>query len=82
MQSLSWLNNKFSFTSIPLPKVFEEISRQYGIKIKVSEGIDNIYTGTFNKSTSVENVLNLVCRPFNLKFTKKSENEFIISRDS
>ncbi len=81
-QSLSWLNNKFSFTSIPLPKVFEEISRQYGIKITVSGSIDYIYTGTFNKSNSVENVLNLVCRPFDLRFTKKSGSEFIILKNN
>ena len=79
-QTLSWLVNRFSFTSEHLSKVFKEIARQYGIKISIPGDIDNTYTGTFRRSTSVEHVLNLVCRPFNLEFTRKSKNEYIISR--
>lgn len=78
-QTLSWLNNKFSFTSVPLGNVFEEIGRQYGVMIEVPAGIDKIYTGTFMKDSSVENVLNLVCRPFDLSFSRKADNGYIIS---
>jgi transmembrane sensor len=76
---ISWLNNKLSFTSVPLRKVFEEIGRQYGVIISVPEDLDNTYTGTFIKESSVENVLNLVCRPFNLNFTRNADNEYIIT---
>jgi transmembrane sensor len=79
--TLSWLNNKLSFTSVSLEKVFEEISRQYGVLINIPEGLENTYTGTFLRSTPVENALNLVCKPFNLKFTLKSKDEYIISRN-
>jgi transmembrane sensor len=79
-QTLSWLANRFSFTSELLSKVFDEIARQYGIKISIPGDMDNTYTGTFMRSTSVEHVLNLVCKPFNLEFTRKSEDEYIISR--
>ncbi len=78
-QTLSWLQNRFSFTSIPLATVFEEIGRQYGVKITITGELDKRYTGTFNKSDTVDNVLILVCRPFNLKFTRKSADEYIIS---
>jgi transmembrane sensor len=78
--TLSWLANRFSFTSEPLSKVFDEIGRQYGIIISIPGDIDYTYTGTFMRNTSVEHVLNLVCRPFNLEFTRKSEDEYIISR--
>lgn len=79
-QALSWLSNRLSFTSTPIRKVFEEIERQYGVSIQIDEDIDYIYTGNFDKNTSIENVLNLVCKPFNLKFTSKSRDEYIISR--
>ena len=79
-QTLSWLVNRFSFTSEPLSKVFEEIARQYGITISIPGDIDNTYTGTFKRSTSVDHILNLVCRPFNLEFTRMSKDEYIISR--
>ena len=78
---VSWLNNKLSFTSVPLRKVFEEIGRQYGVIINIPEDLENTYTGTFVKDSSVENVLNLVCRPFNLNFTPKSDNEYSITRN-
>jgi transmembrane sensor len=80
-QTLSWLNNRLSFTSVPLRKVFEEIGRQYSIRIIIPPDLENTYTGTFMKDSSVENVLNLVCRPFSLSFSLKSENEYIISRN-
>lgn len=79
-QSLSWLNNMLSFTSIRLTKVFEEISRQYNIHILLPEDLDSFYSGTFRRDTSVEQALDLVCKPFNLTFTRKAENEYIISR--
>jgi transmembrane sensor len=80
-QTLSWINNKLSFTSVPLRKVFEEIGRQYGVLINIPEDIEYIYTGTFMKDSSVENVLNLVCRPFDLEITRKADNEYIITRN-
>jgi ferric-dicitrate binding protein FerR (iron transport regulator) len=78
-QTLSWLNNKLSFTSVPLKKVFEEIGRQYGVLINIPEDLEYTYTGTFMKEGSVENVLNLVCRPFDLEITRKADNEYIIT---
>lgn len=80
-QTVSWLNNKFSFTSVQLSKVFEEIGRQYGVIINIPEDIEHIYTGSFMKEDSVENVLNLVCRPFDMEYTRKAENEYIITRN-
>jgi len=77
--TMSWINNKFSFTSAPLVRVFEEIGRQYGVEIIVPAGLEKTYTGTFVKDNSVENVLNLVCRPFDLNFTRKSDNEYSIT---
>jgi transmembrane sensor len=78
-QTLSWTINLFSFTSVPAKHVFEEIARQYDITISVPEYIDKIYTGAFKKSTSPGDVLNLVCRPLNLTYIRKSQNEYVIS---
>jgi len=81
-QTLSWLTNRFSFTSIPVKHVFEEVARQYNIMISLQGGIDKTYTGTFNKSKSADTVLNLVCRPLNLTFIRKSQNEYFISESN
>jgi len=81
-QTLSWLENKLSFTSVPLQQVFEEIGRQYGVIILIPENLENTYTGTFKRNTPVEQALKLVCKPFNLKFSRKSKDEFNITRNN
>jgi transmembrane sensor len=81
-QTISWIDNMFSFTSVELPEVFHEIGRQYGVKIHFPKDLVNSYTGTFKKGDSVEQTLNLVCKPFNLKFTRMLKDEYIISRDN
>ena len=81
-QSLSWIENKFSFTSVPLQQVFEEIGRQYGVIIEIPGDLENTYTGTFRRTMLIEQSLNLVCKPFNLKFSQQSKDEYIITRNN
>ena len=80
-QALLWMNNKLNFTSVPLTNVFKEIERQYGIYISIPENLVNIYTGTFRIDNPVEQTLDLVCKPFDLSFTVKSKNEYVITRN-
>ncbi|MBN2611261.1 MAG: FecR family protein [Bacteroidales bacterium] len=76
---LSWMENRFNFTSAPLQQVFDEISRQYNIRITIQDKLDKYYTGTFLKQGPVEQTLNLVCKPFNLSYNRISTNEYYIS---
>jgi transmembrane sensor len=75
---ISWIINKFSFTAEPLKNVFNEIARQYGINIKLPEDLEKSYTGTFIKGDSITSTLRMVCKPFDLQFIQKSENEYVI----
>ncbi len=79
-QETDWTKNMFSFTAEPIMCVFNEIERQYDVKISVPKKIDYSYTGYFPKSIGIEQTLNLVCKPFGLTFVKKSGNEFLISQ--
>lgn len=76
--STAWMKNKFVFTSEPIKNVLNEISRQYNIKIVYSSDLNHSYTGNFAKHKDVDQVLNLVCRPFGIKFVKTPENEIHI----
>jgi len=78
-QTISWLENHFGFTSVSLRRVFEEIERQYGIVIKYYSPNEYTYTGTFNRGSSLETTLEIVCRPFNLQFVRKSEKVYEIT---
>lgn len=75
---ISWIDNKFIFTAIPLHMVFEEIERQYNVQITLPEGIYFSYTGYFTKDKSIDEVLALVCKPFGLTFVANSGNSFVI----
>lgn len=77
-QTLSWSNNRLSFTSAPLKDVFEEVSRQYNIKIIFPEEAGFLYTGTLVRDTSAEIVLNLICRPYDLEAVRQTEREYAI----
>ena len=79
--SISWIDNKFIFTAVPLRMVFEEIERQYNIQITLPEGISYTYTGYFTKDKPIEEVMELVCKPFGLTFVAKSGNSFVIVRN-
>lgn len=80
-QSISWIDNKFIFTAIPLEMVFEEIERQYNVSISIPDGINYSYTGYFTKDKSIEEVLELVCKPFGLTFVTKTANSFAVVRN-
>jgi ferric-dicitrate binding protein FerR (iron transport regulator) len=79
--SHAWVNNMFNFTSRPLAMVFNEIGRQYDVKITFSQGLDYSYTGYFTKNRPVEETLTLVCKPFGLTFVRISEKEYEISQN-
>jgi transmembrane sensor len=78
----AWINNEFVFTSTPFIRVIEEIERQYGVTITVKGNPDYLYTGNFPKDTTVENVLTLVCRPFDIQFSVISKGEYQITQNN
>lgn len=78
-QSISWIENKLTFTSVPLRHVLEEISRQYGIVIQIPEDLNYTYTGTFMRNSTVDQTLNMICKPFDLNFSRNTNDEYVIT---
>lgn len=76
--TISWINDMFNFTSVSLTRVFDEIERQYGVTITTNNELNFLYTGFFSKEKPVDEVLNLICKPFGLTFVKKSERNYHI----
>jgi ferric-dicitrate binding protein FerR (iron transport regulator) len=78
---ISWKDNMFLFTAVPVRDVFSEIERQYGITIEAR--IDNytLYTGNFSKNQKVEEVLGYICPALGYKFVRKSEKIYSITPD-
>jgi hypothetical protein len=63
-----------------LSRVIAEIGRQYNVSIGLNIQSDLIYTGYFSKDKPVEDVLNLICKPFGLTFVKKSDRQYLINQ--
>lgn len=80
---ISWKNNIFLFTAVPIREVFYEIERQFGIRIK-TDRLDKhaLYTGNFSRELDVEEVLNYVCIAVDLNFSKSSAKEYVISEQN
>lgn len=73
-----WRDHIFFFTATPIQQVFEEIELQYDIRI-VKKGLGKIpYTGNFKKSNSVDGILNWVCLPLGLEYSKISSKKYIV----
>jgi len=73
-----WKNNLLMFSSVPLRLVFDEIERQYGIRILTPIHLDRRYSGNFALDASVDNVLTLLCMPFDLRYEQTSRNTYTI----
>lgn len=82
---MSWRNHEYYFTNKAIKAVFSELELQYNIFINTENisAIDTLsYTGNFKRDLGIENILNLVCKPFGLEFEKTGEKEYQIKHVS
>lgn len=73
-----WIDNMFSFTSVPLVQVLDEVERQFNIEIEANISNDLIYTGRFSANKNINEILELLCMPFGLEYEKLTEKKFSV----
>ncbi len=73
-----WTDNLIMFGSTPLRLVFEEIERQFGIVIETPTGMQQVYSGNFSLNQPVENILSLLCLPFDLTYERQTGNKYLV----
>lgn len=76
---ISWVNDMFIFTGTPVKTVFEEIERQYGVKVISNDELNYLYTGNFTRNRSANDVVKMVCRSLGLSYQHKNDT-FVISK--
>ncbi|MBI9053511.1 MAG: FecR family protein [Bacteroidales bacterium] len=69
----SWKNGVFYFTNEDLRKVFNEIERQFKVRIITQNLSKRYYTGSFKKN-SLKEALDLVCIPMNLRYSLNDDS--------
>lgn len=77
-QTKAWFSNRLEFTSQPLKEVFKYIEILYDIEIIIQQDVFQEYTGSFDKPSSADEALKLICRPFNLKVEKLAKKKYRI----
>lgn len=81
----AWLNSEFYYESEPLDQVFFDLELQYDVEFEFEKGLKLnrfIYSGYYKKDHSIENVLNLVCKPFGIKYEKIAKGKYLILYDN
>jgi transmembrane sensor len=76
--ALDWTEGKFIFTQEPLKNVLAEIGRRYGVEFENIDNLNEPYTGYFKRQKDIENVLNIVCKPFNIEYKKLPSGAYTI----
>ncbi len=80
----AWIQSEFYYESVPLSDVFKDLELQFDIQIDVDKAVDTDhlkYSGYFKKNHSVENVLNLVSKPFGLVYEETAKGKYRLIYD-
>ena len=78
LNSPGWTDNLVMFASTPLRLVFEEIERQFGIVIETPVEMQQVYSGNFSLDQPVENILSLLCLPFDLEYERQTGKKYLV----
>jgi len=73
-----WLDGQYYFSNEHLENVFHELERQFAVKIEFSDNDKRIFSGYFSNK-NLEQALQMVCNPMDLKFEIKQNAQVVIS---
>ncbi len=75
----AWAGDSYTYTNEKLTKVLKDIETQYGVSFTYKKSLHRLsFTGEWNSSMRLDEVLQIVCLPFNLEAEKLDKNSFTI----
>ncbi|MFT4524304.1 MAG: transmembrane sensor [Bacteroidia bacterium] len=79
---VGWLQNKFFFAASPLNEVIREVELQYDVQVQFSDenSAQLIYSGYFNRTETVDEVLDIIGQAMGLKFVKEGASTYTVSQ--
>ena len=78
--SLCWMENKFCFEEEYLHNILDELGRRFNLTIDYSNTENKTYSGSFDAKT-IEEALEFICEPLELKFLKQKNVIYIKSKN-
>jgi len=78
--AMSWLTHEIKFELTPLSEVVATLQRTYNVTINIDNNIDmsQQITATFNKQ-EIDFIIEVVALTYDLKITKNSSTDFVLS---
>lgn len=77
----AWVKGDFIFNNVAVKDVFEVIETNTGYRIDIPSGLELNYSGQFKKSQTIEEIIDIVCRPLNLDYSiDKSKKHISITK--
>lgn len=77
----AWVKGDFIFNNVDVKDVFEVIENTTGYRVDTPSGLELNYSGQFKKSQTIEEILDIVCRPLNLDYSiDKSKKQISITK--
>jgi len=73
-----WLSGQFYFDKEELEAVFNELERQFAVEIEFADNSKRTFSGYFSNK-NLEQALQMVCNPMDLKFEIKQNAQVVIS---
>lgn len=72
-----WVQGVFNFYNAPIRTVFDELERQFDVKVELKNEEKRHYTGTFNKK-NLDKALANICKPMGLRFEIQDNKQVLI----
>ena len=67
----AWMQGKFVFVETPLQEVVAEVERQYNIQVTPVTYPNHLFSGNFSKTEKLEDILEIIGKPFDITFLVK-----------
>ena len=76
-QTILWQKGEFHYTDTPVKQVFDEIERQFNVTIQTKNIENRYFTGGFTNK-KLEETLEIICIPLELKYDIQNNKKIII----
>ncbi len=74
-----WLNDTYTYQNEKLKNVLNDISNHFGVELNASNKVNKLsFTGKWDKKMLLDDVLKIICMPFNLEATLVNDKEYEI----
>lgn len=73
----AWVGGTYRFDNVSIDQVFNSLEDFTGFEIEYPEDLNTSYSGEFSTDQSVEEILEIVCKPLGLSYEIIEENSLI-----